>query len=214
MHPEKKIAGLYAITDPQLLRGERLFDAVRAALDGGAGIIQYRNKFADDATQLREAVTLNTLCRDHGAIFLVNDNVLLAKNCGAHGVHLGQGDGALANARAQLGMQAIIGQTCHASITLALAAEQAGADYVAFGRFFPSFTKPDAPPANPELLPQARSALRLPVVAIGGITVDNAPQLIAAGADAVAVIHGLFSSDDVNAQARCFTNLFANTQPN
>lgn len=202
------IAGLYAITDPALTPGPRLPDAVRAALDGGAGIVQYRNKPADTASRLREAEALNALCRDAGALFLVNDDMLLAQAVGAHGVHLGQRDGAIDEARALLGADAVIGQTCHASLDLALSAQAAGADYVAFGRFFPSRTKPDAAPASLGLLPRARGVLDIPIVAIGGVTVDNAPELLRRGADAIAVIHGLFSADDVRQRARRFQQLF------
>lgn len=202
------IAGLYAITDPGLLPGTRLPDAVRDALDGGARIIQYRNKQADPATRLREATRLARLCRDAGATFLVNDDVALALACDAHGVHLGQGDGAVETARERLGSGAVIGQTCHASIVLARAAQHAGASYVAFGRFFPSLTKPQATPADPALLPAARLELAIPIVAIGGITVSSAPQLITAGAHAIAVIHALFSADDIAARAREFATLF------
>lgn len=202
------IAGLYAITDPALTPGDTLRDAVRAALAGGAAMVQYRNKHADAATQRHEAQQLNRLCRDAGAIFLVNDSCELALAVGAHGVHLGQHDGAIAAARKQLGAAAIIGQTCHDSLPHALAAQQAGANYVAFGRFFPSHTKPDAPPAALSLLPQARAVLDIPIVAIGGITLQNAPLLIEAGAQAVAVIHHLFSAPDIRAQARAFQQLF------
>lgn len=210
---ETRIHGLYAITDPGLLPGARLPDAVRAALAGGVRIVQYRNKPADAATRLGEATLLAQLCHEAGALFLVNDDVALALACGAHGVHLGQQDGAIDAARERLGEAAVIGQTCHASISLALAAQSAGADYVAFGRFFPSRTKPLAPPADLALLPEARAALRIPVVAIGGVTVDNAPRLIAAGADAVGVIHDLFSADDIAARAREFAALFNRGQP-
>lgn len=210
---DARIGGLYAITDPGLLPGPQLLKAVRAALAGGVRIVQYRNKAADAATRLREATALTVLCRDAGALCLVNDDVALALACGAHGVHLGQQDGALDAAREQLGATAIIGQTCHASLARALAAQAAGADYVAFGRFFPSRTKPLAPPAPPTLLPEARAVLHIPIVAIGGVTVDNAPQLIAAGADAVAVIHDLFSANDVAARARAFAALFNRGQP-
>ncbi len=203
-----EIAGLYAITDPDLLPGERLLEAARAAIDGGAAVLQYRNKQADAARRLREAEQLCVLCRDAGVLFLVNDDVELALACGAHGVHLGQRDGAVDDARALLGPDAVIGQTCHASLELALAAQAAGASYVAFGRFFPSRTKPAASPAAAEWLPQARAAIDIPIVAIGGVTVENAPLLINAGADAVAVIHDLFSTADVAARARAFADLF------
>lgn len=208
-----EIAGLYAITDPDLLPGERLLDAARAAIDGGAAVLQYRNKQADPARRLLEAEQLNLVCRDAGVLFLVNDDIELAQACGAHGVHLGQRDGAIDDARALLGADAVIGQTCHASLELALAAQAAGANYVAFGRFFPSRTKPQATPAAAGWLPQARAAIDIPIVAIGGITVANAPQLITAGADAVAVIHDLFSVADVAARARDFAALFNRGTP-
>jgi len=208
-----QIAGLYAITDPGLLPAEHLLDAVSAAMKGGARLVQYRNKHATAETQRAEASALNRLCRDAGAVFLVNDNMQLALASGAHGVHLGQQDGAVSVARAVLGAHAIIGQTCHASLPLALAAQAAGANYVAFGRFFPSHTKPLAAPADISLLPEARAALHIPIVAIGGITVDNAAPLISAGADAVAVIHHLFSADDICARAREFAGLFTRGNP-
>lgn len=204
-----RITGLYAITDPDLTPRKKLFDAVYMALAGGAAIVQYRNKRADAATQLGEARILQKLCADAGAIFLVNDDAALAQTVGAHGVHLGQGDGAVAAARTLLGRDAIIGQTCHASLELAQAAQHAGANYVSFGRFFSSHTKPHAPPAEMALLPMARALLDIPVVAIGGVTLHNAPQLIAAGADAVAVIHDLFSVPDIRGRAREFRALFA-----
>lgn len=203
----KRISGLYAITDPELLPANRLLAGVRAAIAGGAGIIQYRDKPASAGERLQRATELATLCRAEQVIFLVNDDIELALASGADGVHLGQRDGAVRAARSRLGAAAIIGQTCHASLELAQAAEQAGADYVAFGRFFPSRTKPQATPADTALLPEARRTLRIPIVAIGGVTVDNAPALLAAGADAIAVIHGLFSADDITRRAREFSAL-------
>lgn len=204
-----RIAGLYVITDPELLPGGRLESAVQHAIAGGARIVQYRNKHADATTRLREATRLAQCCRDANVLFLVNDDVELALICGAHGVHLGQQDSAVVNARTRLGSTAVIGQTCHASLALALAAESAGASYVAFGRFFPSRTKPHASPADISLLPQAKAALRIPIVAIGGVTVDNAPLLINAGADSIAVIHDLFSANDIRARAHAYTKLFS-----
>lgn len=203
-----QIRGLYAVTDPDLLTSERLVAAIGEAITGGAAIVQYRNKSAAPETQRREARALSALCRQSGVVFLVNDNIELALACDAHGVHLGQQDGDVAAARRRLGEAAVIGRTCHDSLALALAAQDAGANYVAFGRFFPSRTKPQASPADIALLPQARTALRIPVVAIGGVTVDNAPQLIAAGANAVAVIHDLFSAGDIRARAQQFAALF------
>lgn len=203
-----QLVGLYAITDPDLLPGMQLVEAAAAAIDGGATIVQYRNKRADSATRRREAEILNTLCREAGALLLINDDIDLALSCGAHGVHLGQQDGTIAEARARLGDDAVIGQSCYASLERAITAQAAGANYVAFGRFFASHTKPQAAPAEIALLAEARAVIDIPIVAIGGVTVANAPALIRAGADAVAVIHGLFGATDVAARAREFTALF------
>lgn len=200
-----EIRGLYAITDPHLIAAERLEQACAAALRGGARLLQYRDKPASASERHQRASRLARLCRDHGALFLVNDDAQLAADVGAHGVHLGQSDGAVARARDLLGPDAIIGVTCHGRIDLAQAAVAAGADYVAFGRFYPSRTKPEAIAADPAVL---SVPLSVPRVAIGGITPDNAPALINAGAAAVAVIHSLFSAADIEAQARLFARLF------
>lgn len=200
------LQGLYAITDDTLLAG-RLLPAVAAALAGGCRIVQYRSKHGYTARQLDEASALAALCRRHDAWLLVNDYPELARRCGAHGVHLGQGDTALADARALLGPDAIIGITCHADLDLARAAAAGGANYVAFGRFFPSGTKPDAPPAPLSLLRAARGCLPVPLVAIGGITLDNAACLRRAGADALAVAGDLFGAPDILSRARAYTTL-------
>ncbi len=204
--------GLYAITDDHLLRG-RLLDAVTSALTGGCHVIQYRSKLENIARQRREASDLLGLCQEHGAILLINDNVALARDIGAHGVHLGQNDMPIADARALLGQNTIIGVTCHASLALAMAAQAAGADYVAFGRFFPSGTKPSAPHAPLSVLTEARQQLTLPVVAIGGITLDNAPSALAAGVDLLAVAGDLFSASDITARALAYTALFELKDP-
>lgn len=196
---------LYAITDHQLMPGTRLLDAVTQALEGGCRRIQYRDKTDDRQRRLSEAEALQNLCCQYRAQLIINDDLELALSCGAQGVHLGQSDASPALARERLGPDAIIGVTCHASLDLARAALDAGADYLAFGRFFPSQTKPDAPAAALTLLAQAR--IEFPeqsIVAIGGITLDNAPALLAAGADWLAVSHSLFSAPDIRAQARAF----------
>lgn len=206
----KPLRGLYAITDSQLLAGGRLLPYVEAALAGGARLLQYRDKSEDAGRRLREAEALRELCLRHGAQLIINDDLELATKLGV-GVHLGQEDGSLAAARALLGRAPIVGATCHASLALAEQARQEGASYIAFGRFFNSQTKPGAPAASPELLEQARTQFRLPIVAIGGVTLDNAPQLIASGASMVAVIHALFAADsaaEVERRARAFTALF------
>ncbi|GLK91518.1 thiamine phosphate synthase [Pseudomonas turukhanskensis] len=204
------LRGLYAITDSQLLAGGKLLPYVEAALDGGATLLQYRDKSSDDARRLREAQALKTLCERYGASLLINDDAELAARLGV-GVHLGQGDGSLSVARALLGRNAIIGGTCLAQVELAEQAARDGASYVAFGRFFNSQTKPGAPAATLELVQQARARVQLPVCAIGGITLDNAAPLVTGGVSLLAVIHALFSADtaqEVNRRARAFSALF------
>jgi thiamine-phosphate pyrophosphorylase len=205
-----KLRGLYAITDTELLRG-RLLPYVEAALKGGTRLVQYRDKTSEDARRLREAEALRELCERYGAKLIINDDAELAARLGV-GLHLGQGDGSLAIARTLLGRQAIIGSTCHNQLELAETAIKEGASYVAFGRFYNSNTKPGAPTANLELLDTAKARLASPIVAIGGITLDNAPDLIAHGASMLAVIHGLFSAEsaaEVERRAEAFTQLFS-----
>ncbi len=171
--------------------------------------MQYRDKSGDHERRAREAQQLLDLCEQAGARLIINDDLALALRVEAHGVHLGQGDGDPAEARRLLGPTAILGVTCHDSLPLARQAVVNGASYVAFGRFFPSRTKPEASPAPLSLLREARAALpNTPLVAIGGITLDNAHTLIAAGADTLAVSHSLFGADAIEARARTFTTLF------
>lgn len=202
------LTGLYAITDSQLTPGDTLLPAVEAALRGGARVIQYRDKGSDSARRAQEAAALNALCNTYGALLIVNDDVELAASAGADGVHLGRDDPQLAAARRRLGSGAIIGVSCYNQLTRAQAAAEQGADYAAFGRFFPSRTKPDAVAATPELLRAARRTLDLPLVAIGGITPENGGLLIEAGADMLAVIHGVFGQPDIETAARRFAALF------
>ncbi len=196
--------GLYAISD-----GPRtdLLEACAAALDGGAAILQYRDKTADHERRTHEARALQALCAHYRVPLIVNDDIELAARVGAVGVHLGEDDGAIADARARLGAGAIIGASCYDSLERACAMAAAGADYLAFGAFFPSPTKPLTRRATPRLLCDAK-VLGLPLVVIGGITADNARSLIDAGADAVAVISALFGARDVRAAARRFADLF------
>lgn len=201
------IHGLYAIT-PEAAGPARLAQQVAAALQGGASVLQYRRKRAGQAAALREAAELLSLCRSHGALFIVNDDTRLAAAVGADGVHLGRDDGGVADARRLLGAGAIVGVSCYDDLPRAQTARAEGADYVAFGSFHPSPVKPHAARATLGLLQDARLRLDLPIVAIGGITVDNAPALIEAGADAVAVISDLFDAPDVRARAAAFRRLF------
>lgn len=206
----EQLRGLYAITDSHLLTQGRLLPWVDAALAGGARILQYRDKSDDPARRLDEARQLKGLCEYYGATLIINDDLPLAAELGV-GLHLGRDDGCLREARAQLGNAAIIGATCHADLMFAEQAQAAGASYIAFGRFFQSVTKPGTPQATPVLLEQARQRFSLPIVAIGGITLHNAPQLIGAGANMLAVVNGLFgtpSAVEVERRARGFTELF------
>jgi thiamine-phosphate pyrophosphorylase len=196
--------GLYAISDG--LRAD-LLEAVAGALRGGAALVQYRDKGGDAARRRDEAAALRTLCDRFDVPLIVNDDVELAAAVGAAGVHLGEQDAAIAHARARLGADALIGISCYDSLPRARAAVAAGADYVAFGAFHASPTKPLARRATAGLLRDAR-ALGVPLVAIGGITPDNAPALIAAGADFVAVISGVFGSGDPAVAAQRYADLF------
>ena len=203
-----RLRGLYAVTDPGLVPREALGEAVAAAIRGGARIVQYRDKTATEGERLGTARRLAEVCRRAGVLFIVNDDPGLAAEVGADGVHLGREDAAMEEARALLGAEAVIGVSCYADLERARRAAAAGADYVAFGRFFPSRTKPDAAQATPDLLEQARRELDLPVVAIGGITPENGAALISAGADMLAVVHALFGQPNIEAAARRFTRLF------
>ncbi len=208
MNPSNRCRGLYAITDSLLLSDGQLLTAVEQALRGGARLVQYRDKSDDIARRLHQARILNALCQRYQAPLIINDDVELAAQVGAAGVHVGRDDPALATARTRLGENALIGVSCYDRLDLAITAAQAGADYVAFGAFFPSPTKPTEIRASLELLKEARQTLQVPIVAIGGITPDNAPSLLAAGADALAVISAVFAQPDIEAAARRFAVLF------
>jgi thiamine-phosphate pyrophosphorylase len=200
-----KAKGLYAITNGPR---EDLVQAVGAALEGGASIVQYRDKFTEPARRNAEALALARLCEAHGVPLIINDDIELAVRCGATGVHLGASDAGIAVARNRLGSNAIIGISCYDSLDRAQHALDEGADYVAFGAFHPSPTKPLARRATLELLTSAKS-LGIPMVAIGGITPDNAQVLIDAGADCVAVVSSLFDAADIRSVARRFSQLFS-----
>ena len=200
------IKGLYAVT-PDVADTALLLAKVETVLAAGARLLQYRNKSADAARRGEQARALRAVCRRHAATLIINDDVTLARAIDADGVHVGADDPALALAREQLGSQKIIGVSCYDDLQRARAAATQGADYVAFGSFFASAVKPDAVRAPLSVLPAAR-ALGVPVVAIGGITLDNAGGLIAAGADAVAVISALFAAPDPAGATRNFCRLF------
>jgi thiamine-phosphate pyrophosphorylase len=197
--------GLYLIT-PDEPDSARLLARTRPLLEH-ASLLQYRNKRADVALRRVQAAALLEACRAAGVPLIVNDDVALAAELGADGVHLGEHDGALDDVRQLLGRRALLGVSCYDEPARAELAARHGADYVAFGAFFPSPTKPDARHAAPALL-RATSGLGLPRVAIGGITPDNAAQLVAAGADLVAVISGVFDAPDPVAAAHAIQALF------
>jgi thiamine-phosphate pyrophosphorylase len=205
MHERLKGRGLYVITD-----GPRpnLLEVVALALAGGARLLQYRDKTTDHARRVTEARAIRALCAARGVPMIVNDDVALAQAVDAAGVHLGEDDGDIAAARAVLGPAAIIGVSCYDSLERARQVAGAGADYLAFGAFFPSPTKPHARRASFDLLRQS-AALGLPRVAIGGITPDNGGPLIDAGADYLAVISAVFGDPDVRGAAKRFADLFS-----
>ncbi|MBS4098695.1 MAG: thiamine phosphate synthase [Sulfuricella sp.] len=199
--------GLYAIT-PQSADTAALLAEVRLALEGGARLVQYRDKSADVALRFEQASELLVLCRKFGAPLIVNDDLRLADLVGADGLHIGKDDGSLREARLILGPHSIIGVSCYNDLQLARAAQDGGASYAAFGSFFPSPTKPQAIPASLDLLRQAKGELHIPLVAIGGITAANGAALVAAGADALAVISAIFDTPDIRAAAAAFSPLF------
>jgi len=199
-------SGLYAITQTANKSADIIINEVAAAIKGGAVVVQYRDKNPLDAPFL--ARELVKICHRHNVPLLINDDIELAALVGADGVHLGKEDGAVAQARERLGNDAIIGVSCYNFVEQAIAAEAQGATYAAFGRFFPSSSKPLAAPAQIETLKQAKPALTIPIVAIGGILPDNGAQLLTAGADLLAVIGGIF---DVRPEqsARAYQALFS-----
>jgi thiamine-phosphate pyrophosphorylase len=198
------LRGLYAITHGR----PDIIAAVEAAIRGGARLVQYRDKSADPGRRRSEARALLELCHGHGVPLIVNDDVVLAAEVGADGVHLGKDDGRVQDARVQLGPRVLIGVSCYDSLERALQAAHDGADYVAFGSFFASGSKPTAVRAPFALLTEARQKLSIPLCAIGGVTPDNGASLVAAGADMLAVIQGLFNADDVTVAARDYSKLF------
>ncbi|WP_415886818.1 thiamine phosphate synthase [Neptuniibacter sp. QD37_6] len=205
------LKGLYGITDSDLMPDtETMLRKVEQSIQGGANIIQYRDKSSDLKKRVEQASALNLICKKNKIPLIINDDAGLAAGIGAAGVHLGQSDGAIEEAREMLGEDTIIGVTCHDSLELALKAQQAGASYLAFGAFFPSKTKPNAKPAPLSLVKDVKDKVNLPIVAIGGISVDNADQIVTAGADMVAVIHALYANKKVTAAAKQFHQLFTN----
>jgi thiamine-phosphate pyrophosphorylase len=206
------IQGLYAVT-PETTDTARLLAMVEAALKGGASAVQYRQKSNDGTLRREQAQALRRLLSAYGKPLIINDDLALARECAADGVHLGRADGSIADARVILGAQRLIGVSCYNEFSRAEAAVAAGANYVAFGSMFRSRVKPDATRADISLITRAKAAFgsaNTAVVAIGGITRDNTQQLVDAGVDAIAVISDLFDAPDIEASARSFQQLLEN----
>jgi thiamine-phosphate pyrophosphorylase len=209
--PKPELRGLYAIT-PEADDGQRWLADIAAALRGGCRIVQYRDKIQPMAERVARAHALRVLTRRHDALLLINDDLALCQLVDADGVHLGRDDGNLLHARQLLGPDRLLGASCYADLATAEAASRAGADYVAFGAVYPSPTKPAAARAAVDLFFQAKTRLTAKTCAIGGITLDNAPPLIAAGVDLLAVITDLFSAPDIAAHAAAYQRLFASQE--
>jgi thiamine-phosphate pyrophosphorylase len=203
-----QIQGLYAVT-PDTLFTELLCQQVAAVLQGGASMVQYRNKSADASLRLLQATALLPLCRSFNVPLIINDHLDLCAQIDADGLHIGATDCDLAAARRLLGKDKILGASCYNRLDLAIQAEQAGASYAAFGACFSSDTKPNAVNAPLNLFAEAKQKIQIPLVAIGGITLENAPQVIQAGATSIAVVGALFGADDIEAASQQFTHLFA-----
>lgn len=203
----RRIGGLYAIT-PDEADTVALLDRTEQALAGGARLIQYRNKTADVALRLHQGELLLQLCRTHGVPLIVNDHLDLALAIDADGIHLGEHDASIAIARQRLGKQKIVGASCYNDPNLGRAAQAQGADYVAFGAFYPTATKRNTVVATLDTLHQAKAELTVPVVCIGGISVDNVLPLVQAGADAIAVSHALYRVAQVYETAAAFSGHF------
>lgn len=208
LRPQMPSAGLYAITASQSTAGRALSIEVRSAIQGGARIIQYRRKLASRAQAKAEIESLRSTCREAGALLIVNDDLELALETGADGVHLGREDGDWENFARDARRSLLLGISCYNEVGRAVHAAASGADYVAFGSFFPSQSKPDARQCSLETLQEARKVLRVPIVAIGGVTPENGGTLLDAGADFLAVISGVFNQASVECAAARYAALF------
>ena len=208
MSVQTKLRGLYVITEPHLIPRDRFVGTVEAALRGGATLVQLREKTTSHEEIVRLGRELLGVTRRYGALLIVNDHPTVAREIGADGVHVGREDPSVAEARSLLGPDAIIGASCYGEVARAVAAEQAGADYVAFGTPFPSPTKPKRTDISLGIFQEVKQRVKAPVFAIGGITPDNARQVIEAGADVIAVVSAVFGAPDVEAAARALAQLF------
>ncbi|MBL8498800.1 thiamine phosphate synthase [Nitrosomonas sp. JL21] len=205
-----EIGGLYAIT-PDLMDTDALLSRTQQAIVGGARIVQYRNKLAHRSVLIEQARLLLQLCRDYQVPLIINDYVDMAADIDADGVHLGQDDTKINDAKKLLGQNKIIGVSCYNRLDLAIRAEREGASYVAFGACFPSLTKPDAVPVTLDIMDQASQSISIPMVAIGGIRLTNAKPLIENGCAAIAVCNELFFAKEIACTAAQFAQMFDET---
>jgi len=201
------IKGLYAIT-PDMADLNTLVHKTQLVIEGGAFMVQYRSKIQDRAVKIQQCAAILRLCREYDVPCIVNDDVEMCRILEADGVHLGENDDNIAEVRRILGEDAIIGSSCYDQLDRAKQAQKEGASYVAFGAMFPTPTKPNAPRATLELLREAKSEIEIPIVAIGGITVNNAHDVIEAGVDAIAVITSLYESNSIKETAETFLKMF------
>ena len=204
--------GLYVITDCARLSTDRLLSVTEQVLRAGVAALQYRDKSGDRAQRAYEATRLRQLCHQYGCPLIINDDLELAISVKCDGVHLGKDDIDCKTARKELGPRAIIGISCYNSLQRAVSAQEHGADYVAFGAFFPSLSKQHAVSAEPEIISQAKAQLTLPIAAIGGITPTNCGTLIEHGADMLAVISSVYQSEDPHSVVQEFNRHFAFTE--
>ncbi|CAN5154006.1 thiamine phosphate synthase [soil metagenome] len=199
--------GLYLVT-PDWDDTHRLMQVTESALKGGVALLQYRHKTADDALRREQAQCLLALCRSYQVPFIINDHIALCMALDADGVHVGGTDASVAEARAQVGKNKIVGASCYGSLDLAREAHRSGASYVAYGGFYPSLVKKYPVTTSADIIAQSKSEIALPVVVIGGMTNENSALLVRAGADMVAVISSVYLAQDAQAAARGFAELF------
>ena len=207
MRDSSIIKGLYAIT-PDMADLNTLVHKTQLAIEGGAFMVQYRSKKQDHAVKMQQCAAILRLCREYGVPCIVNDDVEMCRILEADGVHLGENDDNIAEVRLILGEDAIIGSSCYDQLDRAKQAQKEGASYVAFGAVFPTPTKPNAPRATLALLREAKREIHIPIVAIGGITVNNAHDVIETGVDAIAVITSLFEAKTIKETAETFLKMF------
>ena len=194
---KKQLKGLYLLTDSVLTPANTIFDQVKRALENGVSIVQYRDKFLADGEAEEICLRLKELCHAYNALFIVNDRIHLAKKIDADGVHIGKEDAAFEEARAVLGRDKIIGVTCYGDLQRALKYEALGADYVAFGAFFSSSTKPNAPLISHALLKEAKEILKLPICAIGGINAQNIALLAQYNIEMFALVGAVYDKNKI-----------------